>query len=420
MKNKTTFRIESLIAEFIKHEYLTAEQIAESLNVSIKTARSRMAELNLLISLHGAHIFSKPRFGYQLQIDDGEKWTEYMNSRSLLSEIGAGSHGERTTHIALSLLTADSYIKINDFADELYVSPQIVSESLKELETIFSFYKLKLERKPYYGLKLIGREFDKRNCIISCYINDFRSFLTTDSEEDNTMDGKIIETVLDGLTTSRIQLTEVSLQSTVAYAYLSYLRYKSGFIIPDEDIVNESALKGRAATAAKFIFEQMFEEINPGEVYFFSVYISAMRYNDTPENRRNIVITPRIDTLVTRIFETVRNVFGVDFSNNLRMRMMLAQHLLSLDLRVRYHIPLLNDVYLDIRKNYPYAYSIANEAISVLVREYGTNISSSENDWLALIFATGLYDIKTEHKLNVLVVCQLGVASSQLLKHDIQ
>lgn len=420
MKNKTNYKIETLLAELSKTDYLTAETIAEDLGVSSKTARSRMAELNLLISSHGAQIISRPRYGYHLQIDDPVKWDEYIRSRSLLKEAGTGTPEERTTYIALSLLTAADYIKISDFADELYVSPQVVSESLKECESVFAYYKLTLERKPYYGLRLIGREFDKRNCIVSRFINEFKSFLDPDEEVDKALSRRIFDTVIEVLSQHRVQLTEVSLQSTAAYVYLSYHRYSSGFHITDDDVVIDNAMKDRAYAAASDIFHRLIEDVSDCEIYYFGVYISAMRSNDAPEYRSNIVITKRIDDLVSEIFGTIKTVFGIDFSNNLRLRMMLAQHLLSLDLRIRYHIPLNNDMYLDVQKNYPYAYSIANEAVSVLAKEYQTVISASESDWLTLIFATGLYDIQTEQKLNVLVVCQEGRASSQLLKLQIQ
>ena len=419
MKDKGTYKIETLLNRLSANDFLTAEQIAEDLGVSTKTARTRMAELAALIRAHGAQILSRPRYGYQLQIDDPVKWDDYLRSRSLTKETEAGTPKERSAYIALSLLMAADYIKISDFADELYVSSQVVSDTLKECESFLCYYKLSIERKPYYGLRLIGREFDKRNCIISSFPNDFKSFLHV-FDDEQSMSKQVIETVMDTLMEHRVHLTEVSLQSAAAYVYLSLARYRSGFQITSDDEADEEMMKDRAYTAACEIFEKLADDISDSEKYYLGVYISAMRSNDVPEYHNNIIITRKIDAIVNEIFDVIRDVFGVSFHNDLRLHMMLAQHLMSLDLRIRYHIPLQNTMYMNIDKDFPYAYSIANEALSVLAKEYDTFIDPSESEWLALIFATGLQDMKASKKLNVLVVCQEGRASSQLLKYQIQ
>ena len=419
MKDKGTYKIETLLNRLSTNQFLTAEQIAEDLGVSAKTARTRMAELNALIRSHGAQILSRPRYGYQLQIDDPIKWDEYLRSRSLAKETEAGTPKERSAYIALSLLMAADYIKISNFADELFVSSQVISDTLKECESFLDYYKLSIERKPYYGLRLIGREFDKRNCIISSFPNDFKSFLHV-YDDEQSMSKQIIETVMKSLQEHRVHLTEVSLQSAAAYVYLSLARYRSGFQITDDDKADEKMMKDRAYAAAADIFGELGKDINDSEIYYLGVYISAMRSNDVPEYHNNIIISRKIDGTVNEVFDVIKDVFGVSFHNDLRLHMMLAQHLMSLDLRIRYHIPLQNTAYLNIDKDFPYAFSIANEALSVLSKEYKTVIDPSESEWLALIFATGLQDMKASQKLNVLVVCQEGRASSQLLKYQIQ
>lgn len=418
MKEKETYKIETLLSEFSKQEYLTAEAIAEKLGVSVKTARNRIAEVNQLITPHGAEITSRARFGYRLDISDPQKWDEYIRSRSLLKEMETGTPEERTTFVALSLLMAADYIKITDFADELYVSPQVISQTLKECEKIFTYYHLSLERKPYYGLRLIGREFDKRNCIISSFLNEFEAFLP--EKTDAAVSKQIFQTLIGCLQANRIHLTEISLQSTAAYCMLSIQRFQAGFSITADDISPDDAIEEHAAQAASAFCHAFRKDVSEAEIHFLGVYISAMRSNDAPEYRTNIVITQKIDRLVVRIFDVINSVFSVEFHNNLRLHMMLAQHLLSLDLRVRYHIPLNSEIYLNVQKDFPFSYAIANEALSVLIQEYQTEISPSEADWLALIFATGLQDIQATQKLNVLVVSSAGRASAQLFKRQIE
>ena len=47
----------------------------------------------------------------------------------------------------------------------LYVSPQIVSKALKKAEEYMEAFDLSIERRPHYGMRLAGREYDIRRCL---------------------------------------------------------------------------------------------------------------------------------------------------------------------------------------------------------------------------------------------------------------
>ena len=417
MEQKKGYKIEALLSRLSRDHYVTANEIAETLGVSEKTARTRIGELNTVLSEQGAQITSRPRYGFHLEVTDPVKWKRYLDSHSVGKDASQGSAEERVVHIALSLLLAADYIKTSDFAETLYVSPQVISEYLKECENLFSYYHLQLERKPYYGIRLIGTEFSKRNCIISCFPHEFDSFLEHGPDRKTTMK-EVVEAVISTLQRCHIHLTEVCLQSTSAYVYLTVNRYLSGFQITSP--TDDSEEKDRAMDAAQEILDTFVPGISQEEVRCLAVYISAMRSSMSQDIRTNIVITRKIDLLIDKIFASVKNIYKIDFSGNLRLRMMLAQHLVSMDIRIRYRIPLNNDVFLDIRKNYPYAFSLASNAVTILKQEYQADVPAAETEWLTLIFATGLRDMQMIQKMNILVVCQTGRASSQLLKYEIQ
>ncbi len=407
---------EAILSKLSSREYMTAKDIADFLHVSEKTARTRIAEINTLIEDQGAQIISRPRYGFRLEISDRDKWNAYFSSHALSREASQGSSQERISYIALKLLTADDYIKTSDFADQLYVSPQIISETLKDCEALFEYHHLTLERKPYYGLRLIGSEFSKRNCIVSCFQHEFGTFFEEHEGESEPIP-EIIDTLIDCLQSHHIHLTEISLQSAAAYVFLSIIRFGRGFQIVD---TQRKAENTAGFEAARDIFNELGIRVTEPEINHLAIYIAAMRANMADDIHARAVITARIDGLTEKIFESIRHIYKVDFSNNFRLRIMLSQHLISLDVRLRYRIALTNNAYLDIQAGYPYAYSLASEAVAVLKREYNTEVPNSETDWLALIFATGIHDQKIRQKMNVLVVCQAGRASSQLLKYQIE
>ena len=66
----------SILRQLSHGGYMTAENMAAALNISVKTVRLRIKELSLEGRANGFAIASKPRSGYILQITDEEKWNQ--------------------------------------------------------------------------------------------------------------------------------------------------------------------------------------------------------------------------------------------------------------------------------------------------------------------------------------------------------
>ncbi|OUQ39257.1 BglG family transcription antiterminator [Faecalibacterium sp. An121] len=95
--------------------------------------------------------------------------------------------------------------------------------------------------------------------------------------------------------------------------------------------------------------------------------------------------------------------------------MMLNQHLQPLDIRLRYGIPVENPILQDIKREYFFAYTIANQAVVTLREHYQCAIPESEVGWLALIFQMAVESRHAIARLNILIICASGSASSHLL-----
>jgi len=63
-------RLEMLLSELLGCEYKTARQLAEKINLSEKSVRTRIKELGTICIANGAVLRSKQRYGYCLEIQD--------------------------------------------------------------------------------------------------------------------------------------------------------------------------------------------------------------------------------------------------------------------------------------------------------------------------------------------------------------
>ena len=73
-------KLEMLLQELSLVKYQTALDIAEKLNVSEKTIRTRIKDLNETLKNHGARIISKQRFGIKLEIVDEKLFQEFSDN----------------------------------------------------------------------------------------------------------------------------------------------------------------------------------------------------------------------------------------------------------------------------------------------------------------------------------------------------
>ena len=151
-----------------EHEYQTAEALGESLGVSSKTVRNQLKNLNELLSDFGVYVESKHGTGYRLVVEDTErrKELEAMMQKKELQESGIpNSSEERVEYLLEYLLNTDGYVKLDELSEMLYISKKTLTGNLKEVENLLKEYHLCLQRKPNYGIRVEGREFDRRLCI---------------------------------------------------------------------------------------------------------------------------------------------------------------------------------------------------------------------------------------------------------------
>ncbi|MFB8732997.1 helix-turn-helix domain-containing protein [Bacillus sp. SL00103] len=70
---------------------------------------------------------------------------------------------ERVRFIMRKLLLQQDYLKIDQLAEELFISRMTVSSDLKKDE-LLARYGMALVSKPGFGLKIEGDELQKRTC----------------------------------------------------------------------------------------------------------------------------------------------------------------------------------------------------------------------------------------------------------------
>ena len=413
-------QLQELLMLLSQEEYRTALTLAEQMKVSEKTVRLRLKDLSGLLEGHGAEISSKARFGYILRIHDQEKFNEYIKTETEKTEHFPEREKERSEYLLAYLIARMDYIKIEELCDFLYVSKSTLSNSLKSVEGILKRYCLWIDRKPNYGIRIKGSEFNVRRLLSDYFIK--RQCLAGVNISHQKSELVHLAEVIKGLLKKYgIRLSEVAFENFVEYTYVAWRRMKSGFYLHmDKEKLPEIGGKESDLIRELISVAEAQEQITytADEEHYLLLYLAGKRMiGSTLENDSNFVIREQTDHLALAMMGLVSREYGLEMHNNFEIRMTLNQHLVPFDIRIRYDIPLKNPILEDIKQKYCLAYQISYEAVSVLRKHYKKDISEDEIGYFALIFQLALEKDRMEPCSDILVVCSTGKGSSRLLKY---
>lgn len=395
-------------------EYQTAQNLADKLSLSEKTVRTRIKSLNEELVKYGAQVISKQRYGYILEVSDAQKFVQVSYDRTQ-HEIPENTE-ERQQYLLFHLLQSKKFMKLDDLSEKLYISRKTLSANLKRVEEIAQLYHIKLERRPNYGITLKGSEFDFRNCLVD---HSFEMF------QDEVSHEWLIQMIFAGNQKNNVKMTEIALDSFVKYILVSMNRMQHHFQIQDKKTPS-----AEISSATQTIIDEYADKIEKRfkikfdamERTYLAIQFSSRLSSDSySQYGPNFIITGQIDELVFRMLNTIYETFSLDFRNNLELRMSLNQHLVPMDIRIRYNIRGENPLLDEIKKEYAYPYTLALTACLCLKEYYHKEIPESEIAYIAIIFALATEKRnRVVQRKNIVLVCISGKSSSQLFKYKYQ
>ncbi len=421
-----TQKLFELLNRMDQNKYVSTVELMQEFHNSEKTLRVRIREINDIIERVGARIESKRGYGYKLVIVDEEAFMDWKrNSLNKTQNTIPSDSNERISYILSFLLSRTEYLKRKTLADFLCVSEKTISADIKRVEFILKQYDLFLDRKPSYGMLVIGPEFKKRQCIMNHLImmNTTNFFI---GEAGNKTLEMIGTSVIKTSQAYKIHFPELSLQNLIYYLYIMVHRVKHGFSIEEPEL-NGSDTKEGTKTIAKEIFKELkavglISRYTEGEVYYAAVFIRGSRITENSgSNISNHVIPEYIEKLASAMVASVYQSFGIDLRGDLNLKMYLIQHMASLDVRLKYGIALENPHLSEIKQKYFFSFLVAQQAVGVLYNHYQKRMSEDEVGYFALLFEVALKQaVDKIRKVNILLLCATGKIGSQFLKYRLE
>lgn len=394
-------------------DFVKSSELEDVLDVSNKTVRKIVLLLGDKVKGYGAEIHSKQGKGYILEIFNQELFDKLHSEE----EISFDDPDSRWKYLAKLFIETDSYLKIDDLADSMYVSRKVVSISIKSAEIFFKDYNLHFERKSYSGIKVEGTEYDKRRCMVA---------LAKDSNFFH-IDDNLITIVNYIFIKYGITMSQVAKDS-----FLIHVQYTINRLLKGKDIVMDGITMNFlkegffadfmfiARELAKLLEDEYGVDFIEEEIYSIALHISDKKYYE--KNLGNPFFDKEISDLVIEILSSIKNTYGLDFENDLDIYTMLVKHIIPLKMRVLNGTVLKNPLLNEIQNQYSFAMSIAKGINPIIEKYFSKRINNDELSYIAVAIQLAIEKSKNKNKRkkNILIICASGSVSSKLFEYRFQ
>lgn len=419
------------ILKYLKEvgEYVTSEQLSAICHVSTKTILKDIQSLNEDMKVTDNYIDVKPSYGLKLVINDIDAFSDFSASYRPFQDYFVFSVNEREDWVQKYLIEEDKWIKSEYICEMLFISPSVLSQCLKTIRKSLAQYDLKLVQKPHYGMKVEGREFNKRLClsaIYMTYIDQREDFPGKQFNEEELEVINTITSVLDHvLTRFEISMSEVSVQNFIIDIFVLLKRVKQGTLLKaTEKMVIDISRWTESIVAveiAKEIKKQLDIELGDQEIVSLSIHLASKRIiRHYDESIHRIIQNFDVMQIVDNMLNNIAEQWHIDFTQDRELCSMLTLHLIPLEVRSRYNVVLQNPLTIKIKQQNILAYQLAVSACNQLVDYHGNNLSDEEISYIALHIELALLRKQIKEKKNVLIMSGGGRGTSSILAYQIK
>ena len=408
----------------LRNETLPQDELAQRLSVSTRTVRADITALNTLLAQYGAQFILNRGSGYQLKIDNPTSFQALEETAPKAQHVPRTAQ-DRITFLLVRFLTSAFSIKLEDLADEWFVSRATLQNDMVEVRERFQRYQLTLETRPRHGMKLFGSEVSIRACLTDLLweltlqggMNPLISAEALEADVPAQLEPVLQET----LTRHHIRLTDVGERFICLYGAVVVRRVSEGYPLADfsaEDVAQN--VRDAARDLAGELQRLAGKPFSPAEEEWLCVHIAARQVQDVdPET----ISADDDEALVNYILRYINSQYNYNLLDDAQLHADLLTHIKTMITRVRYQIMIPNPLLDNIKQHYPMAWDMTLAAVSSWGKYTPYTISENEIGFLVLHIGVGLerhYNIGYQRQPHVLLVCDTSNAMVRMIEAILQ
>lgn len=418
----------------LNHLNKSIEKVSEELNISERTIRYRIEDLN--------DFFSDENIDYKVIIEN-RVIKGFGDLEIVKKELGEKnytfSQSERIEMISLLLLMSSYGCKADEICDFIDISRSTFKGDMRIVREKFQEQGLKIISKANKGLIVQGSEIVIRKLLLEKFKKSFevedkklrffekisnkktgiiKNYIKT---EDILSASEYLEQVKKDLNK---KISDEAYQILIIYILILIKRLENDLAL-DKNIQNQEFIKSTADFDAVKANIKMLEKnnnflVNEFEIMKITEFIlGSHTYNFKYSFYENwIYIEKLADELINKVSEKI----NINILNDTTLRDGLINHLIPTIYRLKNDIELENSIHEEIIDQYPVLYSEVKSALKKIEDFIGKEFSENETSFFVVHFVLSIKRMveRLETKKKILIVCGLGYGTSNLLKQEME
>lgn len=410
-------KIEMLLDILLQqNEFITATQLAEILNVSERSVRNYVHDLNGGVK---DALISSSNQGYKIQKD--------MYKSALVTGLLNKNENDLLFEIAFRLMDGDEYTSFDKLSDQVHYSSKSIRKKVQQLflEINQKSLKLKIDSKIFTGIRMDGEESQKRLLLEMLLPIGY-------STKDNITDS-VYKMLSDVTTKENVEiqsgiLDEIFSNGNVSMDFMVYVKILCHMIIFSErwrlghkikESHQDSLIRkySEYEIAKKLLKNQPVSVENEDETDALAAYLLALPINIP--NQHSLTVDDEKMDKINEALREVEEYYKIPVYSNEDYRYQIANHILRLLYPLKESIPIFNPYAKETKVEYFYAYSIACYLYAILKRTLKIKIPDSELAYLATRMQLILLEAK-EKNIQTLVIYSGKLTESKLFEYKLK
>lgn len=400
-------------------EFRAASYFVKEYDVSLRTIQGDMKIIkNELEKETCVEMISKSSKGNCLHVNDYDEFSGLMNT--ILQNYSASSLNyptSRASKILLLLLEKHRPVSMQAIEDEIYVSRSTLLNDFKKVEELLARFDLSLI-KTGNRVMIEGSEMNKRRCFAEkntylVHIPDSKGTTFVDERQIRNIRNVLMDTLIE----YDYKMSDADFDNAILRLNIMIRRMQNQFYINPDELELPKEDLGQEQIISEKVMERLsnrfFLEARPEEVTYFALYLKGQgNCQDTD------IIPDEINEFVAEAFRQIKNIFDIDFTDNVNLRISLALHCVPLSYRIRYDMQVQNSMLEYIKKSFPLGYDIGTYFGFLLQQRYEKRVSEDEIALLAIHFYSTLMELNLRKNAKRILIISSMKKSMEAVLHQ--
>ncbi|WP_270179764.1 BglG family transcription antiterminator [Alkalihalobacillus sp. CinArs1] len=434
LDERSTFLLTKLVNAT---DLVTVDHVTEQLGISKRTVHYDLKKINDWLEDNKLPIIQTQQgMGYYLSEQTKE------NVPYLMKELKEWqyhySQTERVTLIGIELLTNDKPTFMKDFMERTKVSRGTASKDLKIVIRLLEDEELDLQFDRATGYIVEGKEENKRRLLsrfltevltnkqLTEMMNVVYPLVKNEEEHIYTNLLPIKQIIINVEPILKVELTDDTIQVLAIQLVVLLQRLKGEHRIqldPDEKEAVSSTREYEAATRISEELESQFKlSLSTDEICFITMHLLGSRVNYSEVSAVGNLEIEKLREVVSEIVHEFQIYACILFEQRKELEEALFLHLKPTYYRLKYNVPITNELTASVQQEYPDVFSITKRAVWPVELMTSKKLPDDEIAYLAMHFGAWMQkeELPGIKVGKAIIVCEKGIGTSNILKGQLE